>query len=318
MTAAPGPDALAPWAPDTVLAPPPNPAVEPEGFLVTADDGTRLHFHDWGGPPDAPAVLLVPGLLAAAWTWAPVARRLTGERRVVVADLRGQGLSDAPPQGYDLDTLGADLVVVAEGSGALDGGPVGVAGHGFGGAVAAAAAARLGERCAGLLLVDGGWERTAVTADVDLDEFLRGLEEPPEVLRSMAAWLEDRRAFDPATWDADQERIARDGVVETAAGHVVRSVRPHVIEALAGSMFEADPAVVLAAVLAPVAALVALGGGDPGVRLAELRRAADARIAAGGTPIRVAGFPSAGHNLMRYVPADVTGAILEMGTSATG
>jgi pimeloyl-ACP methyl ester carboxylesterase len=318
MTAGPGPDRPAPWVPDPRLAPAPDPVAEPEGFLVTADDGTRLHFHDWGGAGGGPAVVLVPGLLAAAWTWAPAARRLIGKRRVVVADLRGHGLSDAPPDGYDLDTLAADLVVVAEGSGALDGGAVVVAGHGFGGAVAAAAAARLGERCAGLVLVDGGWERTEITTDVDVDEFLRGLEEPPEVLRSMDAWLADRRAFDPATWDADQERIARDSVVATAAGHLVRSVRPHVVEAMVRTMFAIDPAPVIAAVQAPVAALVALAGGEWRVRMEELDRAAEARRDAGRRPLLVAGFPTVGHNLMRYVPAPVTAAILAIDGSSTG
>ena len=56
---------------------------------------------------------------------------------------------------------------------------------------------------------------------MDVDEFLRGLDEPPEVMRSMAAFLADRAAFDPATWDADQERAARATVVETHAGKVV-------------------------------------------------------------------------------------------------
>ena len=68
------------------------------------------------------------------------------------------------------------------------------------------------------------------------------MDEPPEVLRTMAAWLDDRWAFDPATWDADQERAARDAVVETAAGHVVRAVRPHVVEAVVRAMFDDDPA----------------------------------------------------------------------------
>jgi hypothetical protein len=103
--------------------------------------------------------------------------------------------------------------------------------------VAAAAAAAVGEQCAGLVLVDGGFERPEVTSGVDVDEFLRGLDEPPEVLRSMAAYLGDRRGFDPATWDADQERAALDAVVETAAGHVVRAVRPFVVEALVRTMF---------------------------------------------------------------------------------
>jgi len=296
---------------------------------VLADGGVRLHFLDWGGPAaadtgaiaaaagaadaDAGAALLLPGLLQPAWIWAPVARRLASLRRTVIADLRGQGLSDAPMAGYDRDSLAADAVAVAEGSGLLDAGPLVVAGHGFGALVAAATAARLGDRCTGLVLVDGGFERVEATSGLDVDEFLRGLDEPPEVLRSMAAYLGDRRGFDPATWDADQERAARDSVVETAAGHVVRAVRPHVVEALVRTMFACDPAEVLAAVVAPVFALVALGAGDPAtteLRLSELRRTALARLAAGRGSIRVAGFPNTGHNLMRYRPADVTAAIL--------
>jgi len=319
------------------MAPPADPSLEPEGFVVLADGGVRLHFLDWGGPAaadagavaadtravaaEAGAVLLLPGLLQPVWTWAPVARRLASLRRTVIADLRGQGLSDAPMAGYDLDSLAADAVAVAEGSGLLDGGPLVVAGHGFGAIVAAAAAGRLGDRGAGLVLVDGGFERLETTSGLDVDEFLRGLDEPPEVLRSMAAYLGDRRGFDPASWDADQERAARDSVVETAAGHVVRAVRPHVVEALVRTMFACDPAEVLAAVAAPVFALVALGAGDPAtteLRLSELRRTALARVAAGRGPIRVAGFPNTGHGLMRYRPADVTAAILAVAAPSPG
>jgi pimeloyl-ACP methyl ester carboxylesterase len=318
--------AMEPWAPDIALAPPPDPGLVPEGYVVTADDGTRIHFLDWGGPAahaaaharwTGPGVLLLPGLVQPAWIWSPVARRLAGAQRVVVADLRGQGLSDSPMAGYDLDTLAGDVIAVAEGSGLLgsDAPRVTLAGLGFGAVVAAAAARRLGERCAALVLVDGGWERVEVVTDLDVDEFLRGLDEPPEVLRTMDAFLADRRAFDPATFDSDQERAARDAVVETAAGHVVRAVRPHVVEALVRSMFGWDPAAAdgLAAVSAPVAALVALGAGDAETRLGELRRAADGRSAAGRGPMRVTGFPGLGHNLPRYRPADVTAAILQAG-----
>ena len=308
-----------PWAPDPTIAPDPDPDAEPAGFIVAAEGDVRLHFHDWslafGGeapPPSAVAgTLLLPGLLQPAWSWTPVARRLGRATPVVVADLRGQGLSDAPMEGYDLDSLAADAVAVAEGSGLLSDRPIAVAGHGFGGIVAAAAARVLGPRCAGLVLVDGGWERVESTTGIDVDEFLRGLDEPPEVMRSMDAWLRDRRAFDPATWDADQQRVARDAVVETAAGHVVRAVRPHVVEAIVRTMFASDPAPVVASVEAPVVALLALGSGDNEARLAELRRCATARASAGRRPIRLAGFPGAAHNLMRYRPAEVTAAILE-------
>jgi pimeloyl-ACP methyl ester carboxylesterase len=306
--------ALEPWSPDASTAPAPDAALEPEGFVVIVDDDVRLHFHDWGGPTgESPGVLLLPGLMQPAWSWAPVARRLAAVRRTVVADLRGQGLSDAPFEGYDLDSLAADAIAIAEGSGALAGGRVILAGHGFGAIVASATAAAMGERCAGVVLVDGGWERVEVTADVDVEQFLRGLDEPPEVLRTLDAYLADRRAFEPATWDADQERAARDAIVETAAGHVVRAVRPHAVDALVRTMFDWEPAAGLAAVAAHVVALVALGAGDADVRLAELRRTAAVRVAAGRGPMRVAGFPSAAHNLMRYRPAEVTAAVLAAG-----
>lgn len=302
---------------DLVLAPPSDPTLEPEGFLAGAEGDARLHFLDWGGPDERAGggqagVLLIPGVLSTAWSWAPVARRLGRVRRTAVMDLRGHGLSDAPPGGYDLETLAADAAMVADVSGVAGrAGRVVLAGHGFGACVAAAAAAVLGERCVGLVLVDGGLERLAETGDIDADELLRSLEEPPEVLRSMDAWLADRRAFDEASWDADQERAAREAVVETAAGHVVRAVRPFVLAELAPTVLAYDPALVLPRVAAPVTALVAMAAGDPGPRLAELRRAGEARWAARRDPIRVAGLPGAAHNLPRYRPAEVTAAILQ-------
>ncbi len=306
---------------DLVLAPPPDTSLEPNGFLAGGGGGVRLHFLDWGGPgasaaehgasATGPGVLLVPGLLSPAWSWAPVARRLARVRRTSVMDLRGHGLSDSPPDGYDLDTLGEDAALVADASGIAGAdGRVVLAGHGFGACVAAATAAAIGERCAGLVLVDGGMERLAETGDVDADELLRSLEEPPEVLRSMDAWLADRRAFDEASWDADQERAARDAVVESAAGHVVQAVRPFVLAAIVPTLLAYDPAAVLPRVAAPVIALVAMAAGDPGPRLAELRRAAEARVAAGFGAVGVVGFAGTSHNLPRYRPADVTAAIL--------
>ena len=238
--------------------PPPDPRVEPEGFVVVVEPGDRIHFLDWGGPRgDGPASLLIHGLSNTAWSWAPVARRLRAVRHVVAMDLRGHGLSDAPTDGYDPDTMAEDVIAVAEGSGLLeaDDDRVVLAGHGFGAIVAAWAAVALGERCAGLVLVDGGWEVLEDATGIDVDEFLRGLDEPPEVMRSMAAFLADRAAFDPATWDADQERAARASVVETHAGKVVPATRPHAVEASVRAMFRYDPLATLASVEAPVIAL---------------------------------------------------------------
>ena len=211
--------------------PAPDPTAEPDGFVVVVEPGDRIHFLDWGGVPlaGAPGVLLIHGLSNTAWSWSPVARRIRAARRVVAMDLRGHGLSDAPTEGYDPATFADDVLAVAEGSGLLAtaGDRVVLAGHGFGAIVASWAAAAIDERCAGLVLVDGGWESLEASSGMDVDEFLRGLDEPPEVMRSMTAFLADRAAFDPTTWDADQERAARATAVETHAGKVVPATRPH-------------------------------------------------------------------------------------------
>ena len=295
-----------------------DPAAEPEGFVVLVDEGDRIHFLDWGGPEgtsDRPGALLIHGLSQTAWTWTPVARRLRGAARTVAMDLRGHGLSDAPTDdpsvAYGLPALAGDAVAVAEGSGLLaePDDRVVIAGHGFGAIVAAEAAATLGSRCAGLLLVDGGWEDLERASQMDVEEFLRGLDEPPEVLSSMRAFLADRAGFDPSTWDPDQQRASRATVVETHAGRVVPATRPHALEACVRTMFAYDPLAVLPEVQAPVTALVAAGD-EVGSRAAALTDVSAARVRAGRGPIAVNPFPQVGHNLMRYRPADVTAAIL--------
>jgi pimeloyl-ACP methyl ester carboxylesterase len=291
------------------VSPPADPAAEPQGFVVQADDETRLHFLDWGGPP--PGVLLIHGLAQTAWTWTPVARQLRAATRVIAMDLRGHGLSEAPTAGWDADTLAADAIAVAEGTGLLDAPSPVLAGHGFGAIVAAWAAAALGDRVAGLVLVDGGWEDVAEATDQDPEEFLRGLDEPPEVLRSMDAFLADRRDFDPATWDADQEQAARATVVETHAGRLTPATRPHAVAGAVAAMFDYDPRVVLPSIACPIVALRAVDDED-GTHARSLAAAQRALHDAGRPPIRVATFPDAGHNLMRYRPGEVTAAILSL------
>lgn len=288
--------------------------LEPDGFVVEVSPGDRIHFLDWNGRgagPRGPGVLLLHGLSNTAWSWAPVARRLRARRRVIAMDLRGHGLSDAPTDGYDEATLAADAVAVAEGSGLLEaaGDRVVLAGHGLGAIVAAWTAAVLGERCAGLVLVDGGWESLEAASGMEVDEFLRGLDEPPEVMRSIGAYLADRQAFDPASWDADQERAARATVVETHAGRVVPSTRPHATEASVRAMFDYDPMATLSSIAAPIAALVA-GDDESHSRRRALDAVSSARVAAGREPIVGGVLGHAGHNLMRYRPEEVCTAIL--------
>ena len=296
------------------MASPPEPPIaledEPAGFVVVVEPGDRIHFVDWGGDGRLP-VVLVHGLSGTSLVWSPVARRLVARCHVVAMDLRGHGLSDAPtePGAYDLDVLASDVVAVAEGSGALPSqldettngadDRVVVVGLGFGAIVAAVAAAQLGRRCAALVLVDGGLTNVAATSGVDVDEFLRGIAEPPEVMRSMAAYLADRRGWDPTSWDADQDRAARASVVETPAGRLVPVTRPHVLEACVQAMFGYDPASTLAGLGAPIVAIRRRTPGEPIDDEPDV-----------GVTIRLVELEAPGHNLLRYRPDEVTAAIL--------
>ena len=318
---------LAPLLPG--VGPPPDPSAEPAGFVVATDDAVRIHFLDWGGgsaaaptrPPGSPRVLLLHGLASTAWSWTPVARRLCHTARVIAMDLRGHGLSDAPTDGYEPHVLANDAIAVAEGAGLLalpgdhPGGGLVLAGIGYGAIVAAWTAHALGNRCHGLILVDGGWEDLAAASGATPDEWLGAIEEPPEVLASMGAWLADREAFDPATWDADEERATRAQVVETAAGRVKLAVHPHALAGSVRAMWSYDPAAVLPTVEAPIVALVARD--EDGPRVGALRDVARRRLEAGRSPVLAASFPGRGHNLARYEPEAVVAAVLAVASGAT-
>jgi pimeloyl-ACP methyl ester carboxylesterase len=301
-------------APARILGPvsrssPLDATAEPDSLVVAVDTGDRIHYLDWGGPTSAlPPLVLVHGLAGTAWGWTPIARRLVAHTRVLALDLRGHGLSDAPPSGYTLDSLAFDVltVMVANGWGVDTAGPPAViAGHGLGAMVAVTAATLQPASVAGIALIDGGWEDLAESTGMTAPEFARGLGEPPEVLASMDAFLADRRGWDPETWDADQERASRATVDEKHAGHVAMVARPRVVEALVGAMFDYDPGAV-AGLRQPVLVAVAETGSaddevarERSLALDDLRRD---RAEAGMPPLQVVRFPGAGHNLMRYSP----------------
>lgn len=58
-----------------------------------SQDGLRLHYRDYPGRADRPAVLCIPGLTRNVRDFEPVAERLAGEWRVICVELRGRGES---------------------------------------------------------------------------------------------------------------------------------------------------------------------------------------------------------------------------------
>lgn len=56
-------------------------------------DGLRLHYRDYPGPADRPALLCIPGLTRNVRDFDDVAARLAGNWRVIAVSLRGRGES---------------------------------------------------------------------------------------------------------------------------------------------------------------------------------------------------------------------------------
>ncbi len=136
--------------------------------------GLRLHVVE-AGPEDGPPLILLHGFPEFWWAWrhqiAPLAAR---GFRVVVPDLRGYGLSDAP-QGlpaYRLDVLVEDVTGLADALGAAR---FDLAGHDWGGVIAWAVAARHPDRIRRLVILD------APHPDIPAR---RALRHPTQALRS--------------------------------------------------------------------------------------------------------------------------------------
>jgi pimeloyl-ACP methyl ester carboxylesterase len=106
------------------------------------------------GDPDAPAVLLVHGLLSDSGTWAEDLEPLASRgMRAIAIDLLGHGCSDAPTGSYRLD----DYAVVIDGFlDALDLKAATICGHSLGGAIAVHFGYHYPERVERLVLVSAG------------------------------------------------------------------------------------------------------------------------------------------------------------------
>ncbi len=113
----------------------------------------RLHTH---GPADAPAVLLLHGLLDTGASYAPLAEALTrlgGERlRLIAPDWRGHGDSGAAKEGYWFPDYLADLDALIDQLGLTL--PVVLVGHSMGGQVASLYAGARPEAVSHLVALD--------------------------------------------------------------------------------------------------------------------------------------------------------------------
>lgn len=285
-------------------APPP-----PTTLRVGVADGVGLHCTSWApGAPGLPFVL-VHGLASNARTWEAVAQRLAAAGHpVTTVDLRGHGRSDKPDDGYDLATLGDDLLRVLDVRDVRDvlghDRPV-VVGQSMGGNLALDLGRRAGDRLAGVGGVDGG---------------------VIELGRRFPDWEECADALAPPRWDGAragdvEARLRRAhpswaewGVEATMANFTVGAdgtVRPHLTFdrhlRLLRSLWEHHPSEILGRLDVPVLLVVATGPADGGpVTRSDAQRA----VAALGRS-RVHQVPYADHDVHVQQPARVAGLLLE-------
>ncbi|AKF09076.1 alpha/beta fold hydrolase [Sandaracinus amylolyticus] len=207
----------------------------------------RLAYVDQG-PSTAPAVLCLPSLGDTRAQYRRIAPRLldTGAR-VLAADLRGHGESDATFARHDVRDLADDLVAV------LDAARVEravIAGSSISGAAALLAAARHPERIAGLLLLG------PVARDLPLRRVLRPLFRP----LFGAPW-------GPTLWSAYYRSLFKRHVPEDLDAHRAtlramlgdRARRHALVELLRSDRRDVEQS--MSAVRAPVA--IVMGSADP-------------------------------------------------------
>ena len=205
------------------------------GSWSWSSPGDRIHFLDWGGPAAtgrAAGVLAIHGLSQTGLDLGPgraPSRGTGGLATVVSMDLRGHGLSDAPTDdgAYDLPSSPRTSwrSPRAPGCSTRTARPARAScssGMGSGRSWPRPRRSSSARAARALSSSTAAGSRSEASTGVDVDEFLRGIDEPPEVMRSLTAFL--RRPL--AVRSGDLGRGPGPGRAGHGRGDACRSGRP--------------------------------------------------------------------------------------------
>ncbi|HZR95337.1 MAG TPA: alpha/beta fold hydrolase [Gaiellaceae bacterium] len=181
---------------------------------ITLPEGGRIRYLVGGsGPPLA----LVHGLGGMATNWRLVAPPLAAERRIVIPDLPGHGLSEPLGAATTLDPFADAVLAVLEAEDAL---PAPWVGHSLGGLVALRAAARRPEAVQALVLAAAAGISSATRVGEAVVTVL-GIVQPGKLVAPFAGRVARSKrgrtlAFswgvgDPAALEPDMARAFLDG-----------------------------------------------------------------------------------------------------------
>ncbi|MFQ5576788.1 MAG: alpha/beta fold hydrolase [Anaerolineae bacterium] len=175
-------------------------------------NNVTLSYTDW--PGERGPLICLPGLADHKGSFAPLARRLAPEYRLLALDLRGRGDSDKPDRGYGFAYHARDVLAFAN---ALNIDTFDLIGHSFGATVGVYLASIRPTRVRAAVLLDGGADPEA---DV-LAAMQAALRRLDRVYPSMDAFLErmkTRPFYRP--WSRALEAYFRDDVHVLPGGNV--------------------------------------------------------------------------------------------------
>jgi pimeloyl-ACP methyl ester carboxylesterase len=250
--------------------------------------GTRLFFTDEGASADP--MVFVHGFSCDSHDWSWQLPHFASTHRVVAVDLRGHGRSSAPDDGYQVQSLSADLLAVVDHLGC---GPVVVVGHSLGGAIVASMAAERPEHVLAVVAVDPA--------------HLRPDEHAPGLAAALAAYqAEDPGAVASQFFDAGSHVTATPSAIATwhnrrAAGvpaHVLRKTMAGLLGGGSPFILQSTSAPLLRRVSCPVLSLYA----DP-------ERVTDTDGVFTNPKSRTLSFPGSGHWLHQERPIEINSLI---------
>lgn len=188
-------------------------------------NGVELHLLEWGDPTAQP-VLMVHGMRGHARWFTPVGPAVAARYRALSLDLRGHGESGhAPP--YGPSSYAQDVVALVDAL-ALQR-PI-LVGHSMGGRVTTLAAGLLGDRVAGLVVVDSGLGPPATDRDRARPS---GVQRPGQ--REAHQQPTEHRVFDD--WDTARARFELRPGATIASPEMLDHLAFHALEALEGGRF---------------------------------------------------------------------------------
>jgi len=166
-----------------------GPLAAPRSF-VRAIGGVKLHWVEYGYPGLRPPVVFLHGLNDSHLTWRQIAPELAGDRRVLVLDLPGHGLSDRPDASYELAWYSR---LVANWMEALDLSTVDIVGHSLGGGIALMLLHTCRPRIRRLVLAAPGGLGPEITFLLRLASLARIVERLGQPFMAVGTWLALRR-----------------------------------------------------------------------------------------------------------------------------